>query len=216
MSWSQEKIKKRKKYCDNLPLVGIERCEAHDKKRQDEKDKDESPECVNNTHGQRDGQCACKKMKMAIFYILCLDDPRKRSPWIRLLWFPASASLSLFSDDHTSLISNWDQQEFWYLHEVLTVFAILCSLPIITKKNWKRTCILPIRTKRNLYPVIGSLPEIFSKFKSVCMSATAFRVALVGAVMVLAINVIFAHTTHCNDKPQVYKLIMFFITSQQE
>ena len=135
MSWSQEKIKKRKKYCDNLPLVGIERCEAHDKKRQDEKDKDESPECVNNTHGQRDGQGACKKMKMAIFYILCLDDPRKRSPWIRLLWFPASASLSLFSDDHTSLISNWDQQEFWYLHEVLTVFAILCSLPIITKKN---------------------------------------------------------------------------------
>ena len=71
--------------CDNLPLVGIERCEAHDKKRQDEKDKDESPECVNNTHGQRDGQGACKKMKMAIFYILCLDDPRKRSPWIRLL-----------------------------------------------------------------------------------------------------------------------------------
>ena len=158
-----------------------------------------------------------KKMKKVIFlHFFCLDDPRKRSPWIRLLWFPASASLSLFSDDHTSLISNWDQQEFWYLHEVLTVIAILCSLPIITKKNWKRTCILPIRTKRNLYPVIGSLPEIFSKFKSVRKSATAFRVALVGAVMVLAINVTFAHTMHCNDKPQVYKLIMFFITSQQE
>ena len=48
-------------------MVGIERCEAHDKKRQDEKDKDESPECVNNTHGQRDGQGACEKMKMVIF-----------------------------------------------------------------------------------------------------------------------------------------------------
>ena len=56
----QEWAKKDTK-CDKLPLVGIERCEAHDKKRKDEKDKDESPECVNNTHGQRDGQGACKK-----------------------------------------------------------------------------------------------------------------------------------------------------------
>ena len=72
MSWSQEKIKKRKKYCDNLPLVGIERCEAHDKKRQDEKDKDESPECVNNTHGQRDGQGACKKNEKGHFFTFFL------------------------------------------------------------------------------------------------------------------------------------------------
>ena len=39
----------------------VERGEAHEEERKHEKDEDKPPECVNHTHGQRDGEGAHKK-----------------------------------------------------------------------------------------------------------------------------------------------------------
>ena len=41
----------------------VERGEAHEEERKHEKDEDKPPECVNHTHGQRDGEGAHKKKK---------------------------------------------------------------------------------------------------------------------------------------------------------
>ena len=118
--------------------MGIERRETHDKKRQDEKDEDESPECVNNTHGQRDGQGACEKMKKAIFLhfvpgwssqALSMDPTIVISSLRISLPFLRRPHLPDFQLGSKRILANS------YLHEVLTVITILCSLPIITKKN---------------------------------------------------------------------------------
>ena len=46
----------------NLPLVWVERGEPHEEESEDEEDEDQPPECVNHTHGQRDGQGAHKQI----------------------------------------------------------------------------------------------------------------------------------------------------------
>ena len=54
--WCQIMYEEKKLFFFYLPLVWIERGEAHEEESEDKEDEDQAPECVNHSHSQRDGQ----------------------------------------------------------------------------------------------------------------------------------------------------------------